>query len=202
MVASLAIHSVARGNVPPLPQGRGADASEQAQGASDGGDDRWDRVVALWGHASPAGPFGVLGVGIDVAPSRYLAIEAGTGIDFDGPQLGIWPRLRLPLSRGFAVSAGPSLAVGRYDADDDCFACVDRQYEGPYRYWDPAIVGGMLGAVEGRTESGFSWRVYLGVAHVLNESDVECTQPDPETGCAGGLTEYVYLGGAFGYAFD
>lgn len=163
--------------------------------------DRWAAPFTVWVHVPPIGPFGVLALSVDWSPVRWVAIEAGAGANFDGPQAAFWPRARVPLTRGFAISAGPSLAVGDYDADDDCFMCVDRQYEGPYRSWSPAVVGGALVAIEGRARTGFSWRVYAGGSRVLNESAVDCTPETGETECsARNVLAGGYLAASFGWA--
>jgi hypothetical protein len=138
---------------------------------------------------------------LDVAPSRYLSLEAGVGLTFDGPMVGFSPRLRLPITNGFAISGGPSISVVNYEADDDCFMCIDRQYDGPYRSWKPAYIGGVTAGIEGRTALGFSWRVYIGTGRVLNVSDRQCTGRDSEP-CTGGEIAFPFFGTAFGYAFE
>lgn len=150
---------------------------------------RWDREVTLWGHLLGS-PFGVLGTSLDYSPIRYLALEFGVGISFVGQQAGAWPRVRLPILQSLAISAGPLLLVG----DLELGSSEER------RTWQPALIGGAAGGLEGRGEGGFSWRCFLGGGDVLNRDEVAC--PRSVSDCSAGDTAHPYFGVAFGYAFE
>ena len=165
--------------------------------------DRWRLPFTFWFHALSLGPFGFLGFTADYSPARWLAIEAGGGYNVDGPQGALWPRARVPLTRGFAVGGGPFLGVGNYDADNDCLICGEDQATRRHRTWKPAIVGGGLLAIEGRGESGFSWKVYGGAGHVLNAGAIECTPASSQAECTpGSVLSMPYFGAALGFTLD
>jgi hypothetical protein len=179
----------------PRPQANARTGEETAQLA-----DRWERPFALWFHALSVGPFGLVGASLDYSPARWVAIEAGGGYNVDGPQGALWPRARLPLTRGFAIGGGPLLGVGNYDADNDCLICGEEQATRRHRTWKPAVVGGGLLSIEGRGEGGFSWKVYGGAGHVLNSGAIECTPASSQADCTpGSVLNMPYLGAALGF---
>src|SRR5688572_28478205 len=104
----------------------------RAADATDSHRDRWVRTTAIWGHAG-LGPFGNIGGSLEFAPVRWLPIEVGAGIAFQGNfldpkpavRLGLWPRLRIPFFRGLAVGVGPFISFGNYQPDAEKEACFD-----------------------------------------------------------------------------
>lgn len=190
--------NLARASDAPPSQVRSPSGEETAQPA-----DRWERPFALWFHALSLGPFGLLGATLDYSPAPWIAIEAGGGYNVDGVQGALAPRARVPISRGVAVGAGPFIGVGNYDADNDCLICGEDQATRRHRTWKPAIVGGGLLSIEGRSEGGFSWKVYGGAGHVLNSGAIECTPASSQADCTpGNVLTLPQFGAAVGFTLD
>jgi hypothetical protein len=169
--------------------------------------DPWDtrpRSLMLAGGAG-GGPLGYGGLAFDWAPTRWLVFGAGGGYSGSGITGAIMPRLRLPLTRWFAVGFGVPFSAGPYEyvaqAPESCpFAGCSVAYK-TTRTWDIAFWLHLEPNIEFRLPSGIALRLYAGRSSILNAHGDVCTST-LTGGCPSDLGETKYYGGvALGYAF-
>jgi hypothetical protein len=161
---------------------------------SDDGGDAWSRrPFAIMGVYGVGTPVGILGVVVEYTPIRAITLSAGVG-GSDGAQFAFTPRVSLPLSDYVSFSVGGGVSGGHYREHS--------LYDGPGREWRRAIWANGEASMEGRLTKGFSWRAFLGVGQVLNTPSSACMDDEGVPCSRTDLPSIVYLGGAFGYAFD
>jgi hypothetical protein len=165
-------------------------------------DDPWRaRPISLAGQMI-ATPYGFAGASVAVTPVRWLSVEAGGGVTVDGPQAALMPRGRIFVSRKVALSLGLGASFGRYVDAHDLQLCAivpfgARCPPDPVRTWETAAWANALGALEGRTGSGFEWRVFAGIGRLLNRGAFVCDGGS----CPDAAPTQPYAGLALGYAF-
>jgi len=145
-------------------------------------------------------PYGVFGVSLDVAPARWLVLEAGVGTNPDeGAEAGVAPRLRLELFHDGYLTLGSGVSwAHRYVGHADPIGELIAEHDVALPVWSPAYFW--------NTELGFEMlyrhfacRFYPGYAKVINFSSYTCSDGqgcDPQ-----GASALGYFGMAFGYAF-
>jgi hypothetical protein len=136
--------------------------------------DRWyARPIAVEGHMGFGTPLGFAGAAIDLSPSRWFGGGVGIGAGAAGPQAAAMARFRIPLAEGLAFGLGGGLSGGNYEwKEGGVFSVfVDNPSS---KTWKPAYWANADLAIEGRLESGFTIRGYLGRAAVINPSDGKC----------------------------
>lgn len=151
------------------------------------------------------GPLGYGGLSFEYAPTRYTVFEVGAGIAPQGPAGAFMPRLRLPLSRRFAISLGAPFSVRPYEyvsqAEEQCpFAGCQSGFR-TVRSWDIAFWAHIQPNLEIRVAPMIALRLYAGHSFVLNNTSDRCTST-LAGGCPSQLGETVWYGGfGLGYAW-
>ena len=180
-------------NSPAVAASPQAVTSEHDQGTQPG-------TVILYAHLGFGTPYGVFGVSLDVAPARWLVLEAGVGINPDeGAEAGFAPRLRLELFHDGYLTLGSGVSwAHRYVGHADPIGELIAEHDVALPVWSPAYFW--------NTELGFEMlyrhfacRFYPGYAKVINFSSYTCSDGqgcDPQ-----GASALGYFGMAFGYAF-
>ncbi len=150
-----------------------------------------DRVAFL-AHLGIGAPAGALGLDLDVAPVRALAVHAGIGRSPGGAQYALLARVRLPIATSasgrqtlFTIGGGPS--IGRYENGTESagLACLwlcalEQNGESPATQtferalWYNLELGLDIYAAEG---SGLL-RTTLGYGLIANDQDYACA-PSP-----------------------
>jgi len=142
----------------------------------------------------------VLGLSLDVAPARWLVLEAGLGFNPDeGAEAGFTPRLRLETFENgyFTLGSGVSWAH-RYVGNSDPVGGLIAEHEVAHPTWAPAYFWNSEFGFEMRS-GHFAFRLYAGYAKVLNASSFTCSSGQ---GCdPHGAASLLYFGTALGYAF-
>jgi hypothetical protein len=163
------------------------------------------RTINLQGGA-PGSPIGVAGLSFEYAPIKYLVLGAGGGYSPDGGMRGAFmPRLRLPLSRRFAVGLGTPFALGPYQFTasqvEQCpYAGCSTGYR-TTRTWTMAAWGHIEPNVELRVVGAVALRFYGGYAQLLNAQGDQCVST-VANGCPSRIGETKLYGGlALGYAW-
>ena len=157
-------------------------------------------------HLGIATPYGGGGIALDVAPSPYFAIEGGIGTNAEGPELGLMPRLRLPIKGGGAFALGSGVSyVGKYTGHrHNGVAFIDNlgelmaEHTISYAIWQPAYFWNTELGIETIYRS-LAMRAYVGYARALNHY-TECTEGE-EACSPSEASSLGYVGIAVGYAF-
>lgn len=162
------------------------------------------KTLSIQGGA-PGGPTGVAGLSFEYAPIKYVVLGVGGGWSPDGARGAFMPRLRLPLSRRFAVGVGFPFSLGPYEYSlsqvEQCqFAGCATAFR-TTRTWDLAAWGHLEPNIEIRITPAAALRLFGGYAKILNDTNDRCTSTLP-TGCPSNLGEQKWYGGvALGYAW-
>ena len=168
--------------------------------------DPWStRKASILASGATGGPLGYGGLSFEYAPSRYLVLGAGAGIQPGGATGALTWRLRLPINRwvavGFGVpmSTGPYQWTGSYVTEGDCAGGVCSSKV--TRTWGWTTWVHLEPSVEFRIGEGIALRVYGGRSIMVDPSSGVC-QSDAPGGCpsSGGETAW-YAGIAAGVAF-
>jgi hypothetical protein len=176
------------------------------ESAPDG--DSWStkkKQISLMG-ASPGSPLGPVALSFEYAPIKYVVLGAAGGFSPDGGLRGSFmPRLRLPLSRLFAIGLGFPLTFGPYEYSiHQPELCQTAGCSVGYRTtrdWPLAIWGQLEPNVEIRVGPGVALRLYGGYAHVLNDQSDQCSSTLAR-GCPAKIGDQKFYGGlAAGYAW-
>jgi hypothetical protein len=167
----------------------------------------WRKPFAIEGHVGLGTPLGLIGVALDMTPMPWVSFNLGLGEGVDGTQYEAMARVRVaPAAVTGGIGAGAS--SGKYASNSDsCWwscAAIER-FPYTYREWNTAVWGNAEAFVEGRSGSGFQWRVYVGIGRLMNASASTCSfgplgSPKPSACDAPMATGYV--GTALGYAFS
>jgi hypothetical protein len=162
--------------------------------------DRWEaRPFSLAGQLGLASPGGLFGVEAEYALQRWLVLGGGAGPTLLGDangwgfQGGAWlaPRLALT-SVAFGVDLGAS--AGPYATQ----AFLDEH--GDWSRYDTAGWFNAAARFQYLSQSGFSFRAFLGAATLLNPNSGWCGTGTEDTQCRRKVLGYG--GVAFGYAFE
>jgi hypothetical protein len=150
----------------------------------------WDKVFAFEGHLGVGTPVGMLGLTVELSPTRWLTVAGGGGIGISGFQWAAMPRLRLIAHTRGSVQLGAGVSGGGYTyhmpfADD---------WENQHALWVNAEV-----SYQFRAYNGFQVRPYLGASVMSNPGEIRGAQRPVETGDMG--TWLLYTGVAIGAAF-
>jgi hypothetical protein len=181
----------------------GKDQAEESAPAEDSWSTR-PRTVSLQGGA-PGGPTGVAGLSLEYAPIKYVVLGGGGGWAPEGPRFAFMPRLRLPLSKRFAIGVGFPISAGPYQYTasqiDQCpFANCSTGFK-TTRTWDIAVWGHLEPNLEIRVTPAVALRLYAGYSRVLNDKSDVCVS-SLSNGCPSELGEQKWYGGlALGYAW-
>lgn len=170
--------------------------------------DSWStrkKQVSLMG-GSPGSPAGIVGFTFEYSPIKYVVLGAGGGYSPEGGIRGTFmPRLRLPLTRWFAVGMGVPLTLGQYEysekTQDHCSYSGCEGASRTTRSWSFAAWGQLEPNVELRVGGGLALRVFAGYARVLNDDDDRCTSSLLH-GCPSTIgNQKIYGGLTVGYAW-
>jgi len=156
--------------------------------------------ITLYAHFGFGTPYGVLGLSLDVAPARWLVLEAGLGINPDeGAEAGFAPRLRLETFKNGYLTLGSGVSwAHRYVGHADPVGELIAEHDVAHPIWSPAYFWNTELGFEMRA-GHFAFRLYPGYAKVINASSYTCSQGQ---GCdPHGAASLVYFGTALGYAF-
>jgi hypothetical protein len=182
--------------------------------AKDKGQDSAPRPKDVWSQrprtvearGGIGGPFGYTGVSFEWAPVYWFATAAGVGYLPGGPQVGLVPRLRLPITTFIAVGMGVPFSAGPYVYAESVPMPADVCGGGDCRYrltrtWEVAYWGHLEPSVDFRLASGLQVRLYGGYSRILNGTDAKC-EANFNGGCLTHAGERKTYGGvALGYAF-
>lgn len=156
--------------------------------------------IILYAHFGFGTPYGVLGLSLDVAATRWLVLEAGVGTNPDeGAEAAFTPRLRLEMFPDgyFTLGSGVSWAH-RYVGHADPIGELVSENEVALPTWSPGYFWNTELGFE-MSHGHFAFRIYPGYAKVINYSDYRCSEGqgcDPQ-----GASSLLYFGCALGYAF-
>jgi hypothetical protein len=159
------------------------------------------RRLALEAQIGAGAPLGFAGVALDVAPVRWLSLNAGAGTNGLGPQLAGMARLRYPL-RLIGLGLGGGVSGGAYRWREA--QPIDAEGQAVKR-WYPAYWGNVEASVEARWRNGFLLRLGVGGSFLVNPEAGACTSEGDVEHCRadhrgdGGPLLYTNL--AIGYAF-
>src|SRR5262245_44677163 len=78
----------------------------------------FDHPAAVELHAGLGTPYGLIGVSGEYAPLSWLVLAGGAGMNAQGLQLALAPRLRFVLNDAIAFDAGAGVSTGPYYAHD------------------------------------------------------------------------------------
>jgi len=181
----------------PAVRDQGADAARDTWGT---------KTRTIEARGGFGGPLGYGGLSFEWAPVRWFATGAGAGYLPSGPQFGIMPRLRLPLTPWLAVGFGVPISLGPYIYDARFPQSTD-VCSGPNctyhvtRTWNMAVWGHLEPGVDVRFPNGLQARFYGGGSKVMNPHDATCAS-NFSYGCPSRAgEERLYGGVALGYAF-
>jgi hypothetical protein len=119
------------------------------------------RPTAIYAQLGLGTPLGWAGVELERTLTSFLAVSAGIGMGFAGPQLAAMPRLRLEEGR-FAFTVGAGLSRGRYRWSDNCsLDCTPTVMRGTVTW------ANLEGGIERRLANDLSLRAFVGFGHVL-----------------------------------
>jgi hypothetical protein len=145
--------------------------------------------------ATDAPPLGLGSVAIDLAPSKYLAVNVGLGLGLSGLNVGGSVRLRMPGGPRWAFAPAVGLAMGdverRYDASDGFFGST-----GSDRTWSNVVTMPAELGFERKTGWG-RLRFYAGYKVVLHADAPSCSAAT--TDCDLPPSSPLYLGMSVGY---
>ena len=153
------------------------------------------RPTAIYAQLGLGTPLGWGGVEIEQTLASFLAVSAGAGMGFAGPQIAAMPRLRFG-HQNQAATFGLGASYGSYSWDDNCTLDCNPTVRRGTVAW-----GNVEAGFEQRSQSGLSIRLFAGYGHVIAGS-LTCTTGtfcDIENRDDG--RSLVYLGGAAGWAF-
>ena len=192
---------------PVVQAARSPSAGARDQAADSASRDTWGtRTRTVEARGGLGGPLGYGGVSFEWAPVRWFATGVGGGFLPGGPQLGVMPRLRLPLTSWLAVGFGVPISLGPYIYDARMPQSTD-VCSGPSctyhvtRTWNMAVWGHLEPSVDLRFPNGLQARFYGGGSKVLNPRDATCASSF-SFGCPSRIgEERLYGGVALGYAF-
>lgn len=162
------------------------------------------RSISLQGGA-PGGPTGVAGLSFEYAPIKYVVLGAGAGWAPEGARAAFMPRLRLPLSRRFAVGIGFPFSFGPYQFSasqtEQCEQSGCATGFRTTRTWAVAAWGHLEPNVEIRLSAAVALRLYGGYAKLLNDTSDRCDST-LSGGCPSNIGEQKWYGGlGLGYAW-
>lgn len=183
------------------------------------------QTVAVMGQVGFGTPTGYYGVALELAPIPELVASLGVGLgsgpyckardaqpgSFDAVcarwhrdvQVAVQGRYRVVARGNSALALGGGYSTGGY-------TWVEFTTDGPaYKTTERAHWTNVEASWEGRHESGFSARLFLGYAWMLNPSSLGCVGWGAgsssfghcTTGHAGDGHRLLYLGAAVGWAF-
>ena len=175
----------------------------------------WTRDhVALLVHLGIGAPTGALGVTLDLAPIRFVALQLGAGASLNGLQLAAMPRLRLPIGKRALLTLGDGVSTGRYQNDHEFggLACVmlcvmeSMGERSATQTWQRAYWNNFeLGFDEFAAHGTGVFRGSVGYAVLLNEHAYTCDPGGPSgygpgKGCdRTGAHSMVYVSAEFGF---
>jgi hypothetical protein len=165
------------------------------------------RPAAVLLHGGSAGgPLGFGGLSFEYAPVPWFIAGAGAGFSGGGPTAAIMPRLRLPLTRWFAIGAGVPVSVGPYVAQVEqpqvCTVGCEVGFT-TTRTWSMAVWLHLEPNIELRLPMvpAMALRLYGGGSFLVNPHDDRCTST-LSNGCPSSIGEQTWYGGvAMGYAW-
>lgn len=162
------------------------------------------RAVNVMGGTG-GGPVGYGGIGFEYAPVPWFVAGAAAGMSPSGATGAILPRLRLPITRWFAIGAGVPFSVGPYDyvfqQKEQCGLAGCATGFKTTRSWPLAYWVHVEPNVEFRVGGGMALRIFGGQSRLLNVHDDHCTSTLRD-GCPSRLGEQIWYGGAaLGYAW-
>ena len=94
---------------------------------------RWERPLAVVAHGNVmGGPYGMLGLSVELAPSRYFSVGAGAGTGVGHPQFAALVHGHFFHGEAWALVVGAGPSFGRYQPfrGPDLVGC-DRQRSDP-----------------------------------------------------------------------
>lgn len=156
-----------------------------------------DDRLALLAHVGIGAPAGALGLDVDVAPLRALAIDLGAGLSPSGWQFAATPRLRVRLAPSSFFTLGSGVSFGPYSnggalaglacalfcimdgIGDSSGSIASQRYH--RALWYNLELGVDVYAHSGR---GLV-RMVLGYGQILNDSAYSCTEDPKEYYSAG-----------------
>lgn len=138
-------------------------------------------------------PLGWGGVELEQTVTSFLALSAGAGMGFAGPQVAFMPRLRLG-NRDSAGVFGIGVSYGNYRRTETClFDCAPTYFDGKVAW------ANIEGGVEHRWNAGLTLRVFVGLGHVV-AGQLSCTG-DSCTTYREQVRTLPYVGAALGWSF-
>lgn len=175
--------------------------------AGDAQADPWashGRVASASG--ATGGPLGYAGISFEVAPWRWLVLGGGAGVQPGGGTIAFTWRLRLPITRWFAVGFGVPVSAGPYQwvgSEVPAGGCSEVN-PCPARFtrtWDAAAWFHLEPSVELRVRGGLALRIFGGRSQMFNGAAGVCASASG-VGCPSRDGEVqAYAGLAVGYAF-
>jgi hypothetical protein len=163
----------------------------------------WDApLLVARGHIGIGTPLGFIGASAELNVMKYFAVQLGAGQNGEGLQLAFMGHGRLPVSSDVALTLGAGVSEGAYAYRSNV---LDADHSNDTR-WDAAVfLNGELG-LEILSPGGFSLRMSVGVARLLNPGSVSrCTSGADPVPCAPTREKahtFPYIGIAMGYAFS
>lgn len=162
------------------------------------------KTINLQG-GSVGGPLGYGGLSFEYAPIPWVVLGAGAGATGNGVTGAFMPRLRLPITRFFAVGFGFPLSGGPYEAVEQApERCSIPGCPVGYRTsrtWEVAWWAHLEPNVELRIGGGMALRLYGGESMLINKHDDAC-KSTLAGGCPSHIGERQWYGGlALGYAW-
>ncbi len=134
----------------------------------------WDRGhIAVRNQLGLFTPTGLAGIGVTVAPVRWISLEAGVGMAFSGPQVAGMLRAR----KG-RVSVGAGLSAGPYHEEWGLFEIT-------YKDAERAVWGNLEVAMHFPLSSAGEVRVFLGRGTIIGG---DCVKTESSWSDGGGST--------------
>lgn len=132
---------------------------------------RWDRPWLIEGSMGIGTPVGLLGLQLERRFATSAALRAGLGWNGYGLHGAGMIRVRLPqapaLNLGAGVSGGPFHPL--------CIMCDEAAPT-----WDLAFFNNYELSAEARARTGFTFRIYLGWAWLMNTGAYDCPECEGE----------------------
>jgi hypothetical protein len=167
--------------------------------------DRWRFPLKFEGQLGGYLPGGMLSAALEGAPSRWLTVAGGLGLDPDEGLQGQSTVLLRAIVGNFAFGVGPGFGVGNHtEISCESAALVGCERVSSKAKWEPGWSYHLQGSAEVRWSSGFSLRVFGGVRKIPYgpTSYYNSTGCSPEN-CPPPLSAFMnYLGIGIGYAFE
>jgi hypothetical protein len=139
-----------------------------------------ERRLALEGHFGMATPVGLAGITVEYSPLPVLALGAGIGTNFLGPEPAALVRVRPLDGVRDALVVSAAYSVGPYGFKP---ISIDGSAGSGKGYWHANALQWVQGDIgwEHRSRKGLVIRIGLGLAYVVNRGALECVRG--EFGC-------------------